>query len=315
MRLVINPAVDIMKGSNSNISSLFVILAAVLWGIDGIALRPELYTIPVALVVLIESAVVTLILTPFLKKRFVNLKLLDRKDWISFIGVAVFGGAIGTMAITKALFYVHFVNLSIVIFIQKLQPLFALLLARIILKEELPRVFFIWAAAAIFGAYLMTFGVDIPNLGTGKYTLYAAGFALLASASYGSSTVLSKRALKNISFELGTYLRFTITTVIMIIIALSLGDLHSVADINLSQWTIFLIIAISTGGPAIFLYYYGLKNISASKSTIFELAFPLTAALLEYVLHGNILTAAQWFGVALLMYAMIMITKIKPINA
>lgn len=298
----------------TNIASLFVIAAAVLWGVDGIALRPALYSIPVPLVVLIESIVVAIILTPFLTSRFVNLKKLKAKDWWSFFGVALFGGAIGTMAITKAVFYVNYVNLSVVIFIQKLQPLFALLLARLILKERLPKVFFVWASVAIVGAYFMTFGFQLPNLETGKYTIYAAAFALLAAASYGSSTVLSKRALKNISFELGTYLRFLITSLIMTVIVLISADYNYAVNITSAQLLIFLIIALSTGGPAIFMYYYGLKNITASSATIFELAFPLTAVLLEYFLHGNILSVSQWFGVALLMYAMIRISGIKPVE-
>lgn len=303
-----------MKFNQTNLASLFVIIAAILWGVDGIALRPMLYSVPVPLVVLIESIVVALILTPFLKSRFLNLKKLKTKDWLSFAGVALFGGAIGTMSITKALFYVNFVNLSVVIFIQKLQPLFALLLARVILKERLPRIFFFWASIAIVGAYLMTFGLDLPNLETGKHTIYAAAFALLASASFGSSTVLSKRALRNISFELGTYLRFVITSGIMLAVVSFTSGFSYFTEISQLQWIVFVVIALSTGGPAIFMYYYGLKNITASSATIFELAFPLTAVLLEYLLHGNILSPIQWFGVFFLMYAMFMITRIKPVT-
>ncbi len=295
-----------------SLSSLFVMLAASLWGVDGILLRPALYTLPVPLVVFIESALVALILTPFFYAKLKSLKKLKPKDWLAFLGVALFGGAIGTMAITKALFYVNYVNLSIVVFIQKLQPLFALTLAWVFLKERLPLKFFLWAFVAIAGTYLMTFGFSLPNLETGDKTLYAALFALLAAFSYGSSTVLSKRALRNVSFEMGTYLRFAISAILMAFIAFGSGSVESATKITTIQAVIFLVIAFTTGGPAIFLYYYGLKNISASLSTILELAFPLTAVVLEYLVHGNILSLIQWFGVALLLLGMFMITRIKP---
>ena len=81
--------------------------------------------------------------TPFFIKRFSSLKQLKKKDWLAFFGVALLGGAIGTMAITKALFYVNFVNLSVVILLQKLQPVFAISLATIFLKEKLPKEFFL----------------------------------------------------------------------------------------------------------------------------------------------------------------------------
>ncbi len=299
------------KFSEASVSAAFVMLAGMLWGIDGIVLRPSLYTLPVSLVVFIESTVVTLILTPFFIKKFKLLKSLTFNDWLAFFAVALFGGAIGTMAITKALFYVNYVNLSIVIFIQKLQPVFALLLAWLLLKEKLPTVFFWWASLAILGAYLMTFGFSLPVMAKDKKVLYAALFALLAAFSYGSSTVFSKRALKNVSFELGTYLRFFISSIVMIIIAFTEKSFSAIGQITTLQAGVFLIIAFSTGGPAIFIYYYGLKNITASASTIFELAFPLTAVILEYFVHGNILSLVQWGGVAVLMFSMFKVSKLE----
>lgn len=296
------------KQLNDWVSPVFVIIAASLWAVDGIVLRPSLFTLPVTLVVFIESSIVAIILTPFFKKHFAQIKNLSPRDWLAFIGVALFGGAIGTMAITRALFYVNYVNLSIVVFIQKMQPIFAIALAGVILKEKLKSEFFIWAGLAVIGAYIMTFGLGLPNFDTGSETALAALFALLAAFSFGSSTVLSKRALKNVSFEVGTYLRFFITSIIMIIIVLSSGTISSLPDISGNQIWIFLIIVFSTGGPAIFLYYYGLKNISASVATICELAFPLVAVILEYFVHGNILNPIQWIGVVLLLISIIKVS-------
>lgn len=295
----------------SRFAPLFVIIAAALWGIDGIVLRPALYSLPVPIVVLIESSIVALILSPIFMKQYPKLKLLDRKDWLAFLGVALFGGAIGTMAITKALFYVNFVNLSIVILIQKLQPVFALTFAAFLLKERLPKIFFLWAALAITGAYFMTFGISLPDMGTGNKTIIAAGFSLIAAISFSSSTVFSKRALRNVGFEMGTYLRFLLSAVIMFVIASIMGDIKSIVNVSASQWLVFLLIAFTTGGAAIFLYYYGLKKITASVATICELAFPLTAVVLEYFLRGNILNPVQWLGVILLIFSII---KVSGIN-
>lgn len=290
---------------------LFIIIAAILWGADGILLRPLLYTLPVALVVFVESSIVTIYLSPLIYKDFHLLKTLKKLDWLAFTGVGLFGGAIGTMSITKALFYVNYVNLSIVILIQKLQPLFALLLAALLLKERLPLRFFYWATLAIIGVYLMTFGFNFPAISSENKNLLAAFYALIAAFSFGFSTVLSKRALKNVSFELGTYLRFAISSIITLFLILFLSEHQSFSAISSNQWWVFLIIAFTTGGPAIFLYYYGLKNITASSSTILELAFPLTAVVLEYFVHGNILNIVQWFGVAMLIISITKVTKFR----
>ena len=291
-----------------NLAPLFVIVAASLWAVDSIVLRPVLFNLPVSLVVFLESLIAAVLITPFMIRKFDVLKELYFKDWLSFLAVALFGGAIGTMAITKALFYVNYVNLSIVILIQKLQPVFALALAATFLKEKLPLKLFTYAGTAIIGAYIMTFGLNLPSINQTDKTVLAAAFALLAAISFGSSTVLSKRALRNVSFEIGTYLRFLLSTIVMLIISFATGSVSSVAVISTTQLLVFFLIAFTTGGSAIFLYYYGLKRITASVASICELAFPLIAVILEYFVHGNILGPVQWVGVLILILSIIKVS-------
>lgn len=296
------------------IAPLFVIIAASLWGIDGIVLRPALYSLSVPLVVFVETSIVVLLLIPILIKNLDVIRNLTKKELLSFAGVGILGGAVGTMAITKALFYVNFVNLSVVILIQKLQPVFALGLASIILKEKLPRIFFLWAGLAIIGAYFMTFGLDFPNLATGDKTIIAAALSLVAALSFGSSTVLSKLALKNVGFEVGTYLRFLISAIVMFFISFLTSDLYHIGRITEVQWGVFVLIAFTTGGAAIFLYYYGLKKISASVATICELAFPLTAVVLDYLVRDTVLSIIQWIGVSLLVFSIIKVSGVTFTN-
>ncbi len=288
---------------------LFVILAAVLWGIDGIVLRPSLYTLPVILVVMIESTAAALIMTPFFINQFPKLKQLNYKEWGSLLGVAVLGGAVGTLAITKAIFYVQYVNLSVVVLIQKLQPVFAIALAALLLKERLPKIFIKWALIALVGAYFMTFGLHLPNLSTGDKTLMAAGFALLATISFASSTVLSKRLLRKIDFHFATYLRFLVTAILMIILVTLTQKVEVIHQVTRHQWMIFLFIVLFTGAPAIFLYYFGLRQIPASVSTICELAFPISAILLEYAIYKKYLSVAQWAGTIVLLYSIVKISS------
>ena len=158
----------------------------------------------------------------------------------------------------------------------------------------------------------MTFGASLPNFDTGDKTTYAALYAMLAVIGFGSSTVFSKRALKNVDFETGTYLRFLMTTTVMLVLIFATGNASNITDVTQANWGIFLLIALFTGGPGIFLYYFGLKRITASIATICELAFPLTAVILEYILRGNILSIIQWSGVFILFLAILKVSSIKP---
>src|SRR3989338_1353832 len=282
---------------------LFIVVAAFLWALDGIVLRPNLYSLPVALVVLVEHALAFLAMLPFFIAELKEIKKLKAADWGAFLWVAVFGGVLGTMFITKALFYVDFVNLSIVVLIQKLQPIFALILASLVLKERLPKKFWGWAALAVVATYFVTFAGLIPDFGTGDKTAFAALFALGAAFAWGSSTVFSKRALAKVGFRLGTYLRFGLTALLMFFIVSLTAGFDSVRAVTGQQWLIFLIIVFSSGGLAMFLYYYGLKRVKASVSTILELAFPLSAIILEFLIRGNMLSWSQWLAALVLFYA------------
>jgi len=292
-------------------SILAVIISASLWGVDGILLTPALYNLQVPVVVFIESTIVALLLTPFNIKHFSIVKNFSKKDWLSIFLVALFGGTLGTLAITKALFYVNYVNLSVVILIQKLQPVFALIFAATILKERPQKEFFFWAALAVIGAYIMTFGLNLPVITTGNKTVYAVLFSLAAAISFGLSTVLSKRALRNIKYDFATYLRFLFSSIIMSAIVIFSNSFSGFMQITYANSVIFILIAFTTGGTAIHLYYYGLRNISASVATICELAFPLTAIVLEYFVRRNTLDVIQWVGVFMLLFAIIKVSSLN----
>jgi drug/metabolite transporter (DMT)-like permease len=291
------------------LAPFFIILSAMFWGVDGIVFRPFLYSLPVDLVVFLESLLVSILLIPFVRIYQKELKNLTKSEIINFIGIAAFGGAIGTMAITKALFYVNYVNLSVVILIQKFQPLFAISLAAILLKEKLDKMFFIWAVLALFGSYMLTFGFSLPDFTSQSKTITAAMFSLLAAFSFGFSTVLSKRGISSVSFQTATILRFYITLILMFAITLFTGNFSEAVHVSQNQVLIFLAIAFSTGGLAIILYYIGLKYVKASDATILELAFPVTAIILDYLIHGNVLAIPQLIGGTILVLSILQITR------
>lgn len=292
-------------------AALFVVIAATMWGIDSVVLRPALYTLPVSVVVFIECLTVTVFLTPFYVRRIREVRFFSGIEWLAFAGVAVFGVVIGTMAITRALFYVNYVNLSIVVLLQKLQPVITLVGAAILLKEKLPRTFFLWSLVALLGVYIMTFGLTMPDMNTGDKTFMAAVYALIAAASFSLATIFSKRVLRRVDYGLGTYIRFLLSAFIMLIIVLVTGNLAQITTVTGYQFGIFLLIALTSGGLSTFLYYYGLTHITASLASICELAFPLTAVLLEFILRGNILNTLQWAGVLTLFLAIFKVTRMQ----
>ena len=304
-----------MKGNtrNARISgALAVALSAMLWGVDGILLTPQLYNLNTAFVVFVIHLFPFLLMNLFFFREYRHLKTMSRSDLLYFFLIALFGGALGTLAIVKSLFLLHFNSLSVVVLLQKLQPVFAVILARIILKERIKKHFALWASIALIGGYFLTFGWSLPDFSTeGIVTLYAALLSLLAAFSFGSSTVFSKKILGNYSFVSSTFFRYGFTTLIMLVIVLFTGHLGDFPQITPRNWLFIALIGLTTGSGAIFLYYYGLRNVKASLSTFLELMYPITAVVLDYFVNKTTYSPIQWIAAFVMLFAIIMLNTEK----
>ena len=279
--------------------------SAILWGFDGVVLTPRLQGLNVGYVVFMLHAIPFLLMNIFMFSEYKQLKTFLRQDYITFILIAVFGGAIGTIAIVKALFLVNFKDLSVVVLLQKLQPIFAITLAAILLKEKIKKQFALWASLAVFASYFLTFGWHLPGMSTNKNTLHAALLAILAAFSFGSSTVFSKKILLHFNFMTATFFRYGFTTVIMLFYVVIFGKYTEVMHTNRLHWMLFVLIGLTTGSGAIFIYYYGLRRVRAIVATISELLFPVSAIFFDYVVNGSMLSPVQLISAAVMVFAII----------
>lgn len=291
------------------IGSAAVGFSAILWGFDGVVLTPQLYRLNVAYVVFILHLVPFLIMNLFLFREYRHLKNMTRSQLVYFLLVSLFGGAVGTLAIVKALFLLNFNHLSIVVLLQKLQPVFAIVLAYFLLREPLRKHFMLWAFLALLSGYFLTFGWSLPDLQTGDNTLHAAMLALLAAFSFGSSTVFSKKVVSNFHFVTSTFYRYGFTTLIMLFLMLIIGDFSYFAATTTVEWMYILLIGLTTGSGAIFLYYYGLRNVKAMMATISELLFPVSAVLFDYLINGSVLGPVQWLAAAVMVFSIIQLNR------
>ncbi len=287
--------------------ALAVIMAAILWSFDGF-IRQNLFTLPSFLIITIEHVIGAILFFPFLLKGWKEISALRQRGWISILWVSVCGGILGTFFYTKALSYVNYIDLSVVVLLQKFQPIFAIALAAVTLKEKITKRFLILAGMAIIGGYFVTFG-DSPMAEWDDKTIIAALLALLAAFSWGSSTVLGKHALKRLSFKTVTSLRLSVTGAITLFVLISTGQYEMITEMTLDHWKYILLIVISTGSLALFIYYYGLNHLPASHVTLYELFWPLSAVAMDWYIRGNMMSTVQWMGTALLLGAIILLSR------
>lgn len=289
---------------------IFIIIAALLWSFDGI-LRRNLYSLPAAVIVFYEHILGAIILTPLLIKYIRELKQMNRKEWFSIVLVSLFSGALGTIFYTQALGLVQYIQFSVVVLLQQLQPIWAILTAAIILKEKISASFIKWALLGIAAAYLITFRDLKINFVSGSGQIMAALLALGAGFVWAVSTSFSKIVLKKVSFWTATALRFWLAPVFAFLFILFQNNIPKMGHITNGQWINLITITFSTGMVALVIYYYGLKKTPARVSTICELVWPASAIFIDYFLYKQTLSYTQIAGVLLLCVSIYNVSKFK----
>lgn len=288
----------------------FIIFASILWSFDGL-LRRNLYSLPPTVVVFYEHLIGFLILLPFVLPELAKLKQLKIKDLLPFIWVAFFSGMLGTVLYTAALGQVNYINYSVVVLLQQLEPFVAITFAAVFLKEKVTKAYIKWALLAIISAYLLSFpDLKINFLGN-QGELIAAGMAIGAAFAWGSSTVFSRMGLQKVPFYVGTAIRFGLTIPITFIGVFVLGHQQGLTALTTTQWLTLIGITLSTGMVGLLLYYRGLKFTQAKVSTIAELTWPLSAVFIGYFFLHDRLSLTQLLGAAILLFSMYRVTRLQ----
>ncbi len=297
---------------NMSLGWILIVIAATMWGIDGILLTPRYFSygfFDVKFIVFVSHLVPTIILSILFFGEYKKIKYFEKNDFIYYGLIALFGGTIGTLSIVKALQLSNF-SLSLVTVIQKMQPIFAVILAYFLLNEKPKKRFYIIFVITLISLYFLIFGLNNPTL-LPKNNLSAAFYSLLAAVSFGSSTVFGKKIVNKFSFVTTTFYRFLFTTIIsgILLVIFSKSSIESarIYFSNSNIYTLTIIIAVYSLS-AILLYYKGMITTKATYATICELAYPLSSVIVEAIVFKRILSSVQ------LLFAGILVISIFYLN-
>lgn len=289
----------------------FVALGATLWGLDPLFRILLLKSFTSTQIVFMEHLLLACYAVPvFLKYRHT----LAGKLTLSVAGALLFiswgGSAIATMLFTEAF---NHGSANAILLLQKLQPLFAILLARVMLKEALPPKFLAYIGLALAGTYLLTFGFGAPSLGLNDLGTISCLFSILAAALWGGSTAMGKLLLQhNLNPQVVTSLRFLAALPLLTVLLAASGDAWQV---NGSAGTVALIglnllfQAFLPGLVSMLFYYKGLSTTKAMYATLAELSFPAVGVLVNWLVFDQALTVGQLFGFLLIWSTLLMMSR------
>jgi drug/metabolite transporter (DMT)-like permease len=256
-----------------------------------------------------EHAIGFVLLIPWLIPEYKKIFSIKPRVWGALGWVTLLSSILGTLFYTAALGKINFIQFSVVVLLQQLQPAFVLFFAWVVLKEKIHKNFFIWFLLALIGAYFVSFPSLTVNLATGGATVAAALLAVGAAFAWGSSTAFSRYALLRLPSVVTTGLRFGLATVLGFVFVVAMGQQGALLTLQGQQWLTILGIALSTGMVAMVIYYYGLAKTPARVSSICELAWPISAVLIDYFGFHRSLTVTQWAGVAVLLLSIYNVSK------
>jgi DME family drug/metabolite transporter len=267
---------------------LFVAVAAALWGADALLRRPLAQSTTAATIVFGEHIVLVAATLPFLLGALVAVW----KAGPRYVAAAIVVGA-GASALATILFTEAFVRGSdpvTPVVLQKVQPLVAVIGARLILGEHPRKNFFWFLLGGLAGAWLIAF--PDPNH-ISAHGLTPVLLALGAAVLWAMGTVLGRLLTTRISFQHVTALRFAFGLPASALAVLVLG---APAFPSGHDFLWIAALALVTGLVALSLYYYGLQRTPAVTASLAELAFPVSATLVGYLAFDATLTGTQWLG-------------------
>ncbi len=287
-------------------------MASLFWGVDALIRYPlvDRGLNPVT-IVFFEHAVLTVFFSLGLFTAIKRMGELRIGDVFSFIMVGGVGSAIATVAFTESFRYL---NPSLSILLQKLQPIIAISLAAVILKEPVDKKFMIWAGICLFGGVLVSapdierfYGllVNDYNLVVSDTAVRGYGLVGISVVGWGAATVFGKK-LSMSGFEPKSIMAGRFLTGLIFLLPFVDWSRRLILPDGMDYVKILIMVLLS-GAIAMGLYYQGVKRIPAKTVAIAEMFFPFFAIILNWFYLGKQLSEIQLVGGVILIFGSLVI--------
>lgn len=292
------------------IGFFFVFTACLFWALDTLIRYPLVQgQISAVSIVFIEHLLLTIIFSVVFARSVKRLVYIKKKDLFSFVIVGGIGSALATVAFTKAFSYL---NPSLVILLQKFQPVVAIFLARLVLRERVQLPFAFWAMVCLFGALLIGYEdmmvvSNAENLNDLVYRNAGIGYSLVAFSvlGWGAATVFGKRLLEQ-GYKHEQVLAGRFFTGLLFLTPFMLTE-PSILNYSIEIFGKISLMVFVSGLLAMYLYYNGLKKMSARACSLTELFFPFFAVIVNWIYLDATLSVYQIAGGLILILGSVVI--------
>lgn len=239
---------------------------------------------------------------------------LRPSEWASMIFIGMGASAAATLLFTASFAYI---DPSLTILLQKLQPILVILAARLFLGERAPQRYWKWACLAFASAFVLSFPTfEFGFLATRPLTerpesARGALFAVAAAALWAGATVWGRHSLGRLAPATVTFWRSAFGTLSLLALLALQGQTPPVSLVAAtpSLWGPLAYMGLVSGLGSMLLYYRGLAQTQASVATLMELVYPLAAVAINTVWLGSRLLPIQILAGALLLLSAYQVSR------
>lgn len=218
--------------------------------------------------------------------------LPDRSLSPARLALAAFGGV--CMVLSWIAFFAGFAMTSIATttIVYHIQPFFVVLIGVLFLKERITPDQMIWMVGAFFGVVLAS-GLVVSSGTVGAAWMAGIALTLAAALLYAIATILAK-GLGQQRPEVTALCQ----TMVGVVLLAPFADLSG--SVPAASWGWLLGIGILHTGIAYVLMYSAYPKLSTPVIGVLTFIYPLVAIVIDWVVYGHPLEAAQALGMMLI---------------
>jgi len=283
-----------------SIGILSVLLASLLWALEPVLAKLSYqnsdfeHTLAVRAILVTLTALVYVMMTNKGNFRF------DKRQLSALVYVAFAANVFGDIAYFLALTRIPVVN---AVLIGNLQPIFIVMMGFLVLREERLGKFDYLAIVVMMTAGILIATRSLENLMAFRLGTYGDLVVLSATVAWSTTTIAFRKYLREMNAGVVTFYRFLFASLVF---AAYLVSSSGFGVVNVYQLMIGIVVGIGT-----ILYFEGLKRNKAAEVSSLELSTPLFAAVLGFLVLGELVTQIQIVGMSLLLIGVFLLARRK----
>jgi drug/metabolite transporter (DMT)-like permease len=276
-----------------------LLLLSLIWGGSFLFIAIAVKELAALQIVLARVVIAAAVLVP-IHLMFQGPLPRDKQTWIAAGGMSVMNNVIPFTLITWGQ---HFITGGLASVVNATTPMFAAVFMALAGLEAITPRKAIALFIGLIGVAVLQ-GVNFSGLSAQSLGILAVA---LASAFYGLSAPWSKKMLIGIPPLTTATCQLMISSVLMTVIALVLGDVLQLTQVSTTTWMALVGLAVLSTSVAYLLFFGIIQRAGPSFVSLVTMIIPLSAILLGYFVIGEKLTLQDFIGAAIIGLALIII--------